>query len=183
MGLIEFLVFYEHATVFLKTLWETGKEWMRQTLGPSSTIQYLLLEHDAVIPATMAHNNVHVAMYNPTDRRITAISDTPYKRLPWLSMQYTFGDRIVDISDWMSEVRTNTPVSLISILRLASHIQSIYLPETDHAVVKVITRDGEEEEYKYKGMTKLVKRITPEPIELRRKQTCPYDTAEGMPLI
>ena len=177
MGFLELLVFYEHASVFLKDLWETGKEWMREYLGPSITTTYLL-ENDTVIPATLRHGkHPYTATYNPLTKRIADSTENSYRRLPWLTVQHILGDHIVDISDWMTELRSNTHVSLMAVIRLASYTHSIHLPETDSAIVRVITRDGEEKEYKYVGNVKLVQF---EP-EVHRRQTCPFDM-EGMPM-
>ena len=187
MGLIELLVFYEHVSVFLKDLWEAGKEWMREQLGASSNTTYLLLENDAVIPATLVHcKYLPVATYNPQTKKISNETHAPYKRLPWLSVQHVVGDHVLDVSEWMSEVRSHVPIHLIALIRLASYIHSIHLPETEHATVRVITRDGEEEEYKYKGTTTLLQRIQPTLVEtptpeIHRRQTCPFDSMEGMP--
>ena len=182
--LVELLVFYEHASVFLKDLWETGKEWMRQQLGVSTNTPYLLLENNAVIPSTMAHSNyLPVAIYNPQTKRIatTKETDNVFKRLPWLSLQHVMGDHVVDLSDWMADVRTNVTVSLLTAIRLASYIHSVHLPEVNHACVRVITRDGEEKEYVYAGSVHLIQHVK----ELHRKQTCPFDvneSMEGMPI-
>ncbi len=176
---VDILVFYERVSNYVQTYWETLKEAARKYLGPSPNTTYLLFDNDEVIPAGKEHCKYsHVAQYIPTNAKIVASHEAPYKRLPWISVQHILGDHVIDLTDWMSEIRANTTVSLLGVLRLASYALNVHLPETDHAKIVVITRDGEEEEYKYTGKTKLLKRIAP--VEIHRKDTCPYDTDGGL---
>jgi hypothetical protein len=182
--IVDILVFYGYVSELLKNYWEAGKEWTRLLLGPSPNTTYLLFENDEVIPNGMEHCKYSViAFYNPAEHRITRQDGVQaYKRLPWLSVQHVIGDHVVDLSDWIADIRANVPITLIAILRLAAQVQGRHLPETEHATVRVVTRDGEEQEFRYQVKTRLLQRIAPTPVELRRKQTCPFDTNEGMPL-
>lgn len=185
LGIMDILVFYERISKYVQTHWEIAKEATRNYLGPSPNTTYLLFDNEDVIPAGKEHCKYpYVAHYSPTSNRITSATEAPYKRLPWISIRHIIGDHEIDLTEWLSEVRTNTPVSLMAILRIASHTLNVHLPETDHAKVLVIMRDGEgdEEEFKYSGKTKLLKRIASTPIhignvEMHRKDTCPYDTS------
>jgi hypothetical protein len=184
LGIMDILVYYEHISNYVQTYWEIAKELARNYLGPSPNMTYLLFDNEEVVPAGKLTNNIHckyahVAEYIPSNAKIVANSQTSYKRLPWISAQYIGRDRVIDITDWMSDIKTNTTVSLLGVLRLASYALNVHLPETEEAKVLVITRDGEEEEYKYTGKTKLLKRITPTLVEMHRKDTCPYDN-EGL---
>ncbi len=180
LGIVDLLVFFNHVHEYALAYWEYAKEAARQWLGPSPNTTYLIFDNEEVIPAGKEHcKYAHTAHYTPQDNRITAKdSTTPYKRLPWISIQYCIGDHIIDISDWLSETRANTEVSLIAMLRLASWVLNIHLPEAEHAKITVITRDGEEEEYKFVGRAKLLRRITPEPI-IQHRPTMPFDGLDG----
>lgn len=184
MNWVDVLVLFERASNAALLAWEQGKEWLREYLGPSSQTVYLLFENAEVIPASRGHSKyAHGAEYRPLEHRIVATESTdPFKRLPWLSIQHCMGDHVVDLSDWISDLRTNTTVSLLTLLRLASQVQNIHLPEHSHAKINVILRSGEEEEYVYRGSTILIQRIAPMPVdtaEMQRRITCPFDTTDG----
>ena len=182
LGVIDILVWFEHISNFLATWWEYGKEELRKSLGPSPKTTYLLFDNDEVIPEGREHcKYAHVSYYVPQDSRIHAKNaEAPYKRLPWISVQHCIGDHIIDLSDWLSEIRANTAVSLLALLRIYSQSQNMHLPETDHALIKVITRDGDELEYKFVGKTKLLKRIEPTPVPMiQHRPTLPYDVMDG----
>ena len=176
MGVLDLLALLEQASQFVLGYWEQAKEHARTYLGPSSHINYLIFDNDEVIPEGKQHcKYAHAAKYVQAEQRIHGDSTSPHKRLPWLSIQHVIGDHAIDLSDWIAEIRSNTSISLLAILRLASHVQNLHLPEHYHAKVLVVTRNGEEEEYKYHGGTKLLQRIEPIPVEMRHRPTCPYD--------
>lgn len=179
MGVIDILVLFEQASKVLTVWWEYAKEEIRKYIGPSPHIKYLVFENDEVIPEGREHcKYAHVAQYIPHECRISAKNtEASYKRLPWISLRHCIGDHVIDLSDWMSDIRTNTPISLLSLLRVYSYTLNEHLPETDHAKVLAITRDGEEDEYKYTGKTKLLRRIEPVPV-MRHCLTLPYDSLE-----
>ena len=180
-GLVDLLVFFEHISQYVTTYWEIAKESARQYLGPSPHIRYLLFDNDEVIPEGRIHcKYAHAAHYIPHEHRIVAQeSNAPYKRLPWLSIHHCIGDHVVDLTDWMSDIRSNTPISLLAFLRIASQARNQHLPETDRAIVKVITRDGDEEEYRYSDRTKLVRLASILP-DVHKQITCPYDMEGGL---
>jgi hypothetical protein len=180
LGVVDFLVFFEQASEYVLKYWELAKEATRQWLGPSPHTRYLLFANDEVIIQGKEHcKYAHVAYYSSQDRRITNQKSTaPYKRLPWISIQHCIGDHVIDLSDWLTETRANTQVTLLGILRLASYALNMHLPETENAKLLVITRDGEEEEYKYVGRTKLLQRISPEPV-MQHRPTLPFDVLDG----
>ncbi len=184
MGIIDLLVTYEHISTYVKTYWEYVKEQTRLYLGPSPNTTYLIFDNDEVIPQGKEHcKYAHVSQFNPQEGKVVNDSSAPFKRLPWISVQHIIGDHTIDISDWMSEIRSNTTISLLALIRLASHVLNKHLPETSHAKIQVISRNGEEEEYKYSGKASLLQRIAPTPVgdaELHRRQTCPYDVPDGL---
>ena len=174
LGALDILVFFQQVTEYASAYWEITKETVRQYLGPSPNTTYLVFDNNEVIPDGKEHcKYAHVAQYVQHERRISdPQSTTPYKRLPWVSVQHVIGDHVIELSDWLADIRANTPIPLLAVTRLASFALNTHLPETDHAVVKVITRDGEQEEYKYMN-AKLLRRITPTPIQ--HQPTCPFD--------
>lgn len=180
LGILDILVLFQQVSEYVLACWNVTKEAVRQYLGPSPNITYLVFDNDEVIPAGTEHcKYAHVAQYNQHECRITdPNSTTPNKRLPWVSVRHVIGDHTIDLSDWMSDIRANTPVTLLAITRLASLALNTHLPETDHAKVLVITREGEEEEYKYTSI-KLLRHIQPMPV-IQHRPTCPFDGDNGL---
>ncbi len=186
-GVVELLVLFEHISQYVTTYWEMAKETARQYLGPSPHTKYLIFDNDEVIPEGREHcKYAHVAHYIPHEHRIVALdSSAPNKRLPWISIQHCIGDHVVDLTDWMADIRANTPISLLAFVRVAAQAQNQHLPETASAKVVVITREGEEEEYRFSCKTKLLRRIEPTPVrieeaEIHRRITCPFDMEGGL---
>lgn len=183
LGILDLLVFFQHVSEYVRTYWEIAKETARKYLGPSPNTTYLVFDNDEVIATGKEHCKYsHIAQYSPQECRITdAKSTAPYKRLPWVSVHHVIGDHIIDLSDWLAEIRANTPITLLALLRLSSFAMNTHLPETENAKIIVITRDGEGEEEEYKYMNgKLLRRIQPKPVEIQHRPTCPYDMEGGL---
>ncbi len=182
-ALLDLLILFEHAYTFTQYHWRLAKEWMRQQLGPSENITYFIMDDNSVIPANVAHcKSAPKAIFSPADNRIlnaTAEEDetaAPLKRLPWLSIQHTIGDHTVDLSDWLSEIRTNTTIPLIALIRLASVTLHRHLPEIPYAKITAIDRSsGEEDEWHYVGNVDL--RRPP----MHHRETLPFDNS-GVPI-
>ncbi len=178
-ALWDLLILFEHAYKFTQYHWDLTKEWIRQQLGPSTNITYLIMADASIITTNVEHsNNDPIASYNPTERRIIGtMADAPMKRLPWISIQYTQGENaVVDLSDWLSEIRTNTDISLQTLIRLAFAAQNKYLAETADAKIVTIDRaSGEEEEWHYVGNVAL--RRPP----MHHRETLPFDNS-GVPI-
>jgi hypothetical protein len=172
MSLFDLLVIYQQISQYVEIYWEILKEAIRRYVGPSPNTTYLIFDNHDVIPAGKEHcKYVHIAYYSPAENRIYAKDSTAaFKRLPYASIQHCIGEHVVDLSDWVSELRTNTSVSLLALLRAASHSLNIHLPETDRAKVLVITTNGEEEEYKYHGTLSLVKHISIEDVGVQNAE-------------
>ncbi len=177
MSIMNILALLHNANEYVQSAWAYCKEWLREQLGPSTNTEYLIFDNDTVIPSGMAHcKYAHVSQYSQQEQRILAASGAPaaLKRLPWISVQHKIGDHVVDISDWLAGIRTNTAVSLVAIVRLASVVLNMHRPEREHAKVVVIQRaTGDEEEYVYHGKTTLLRRIEPTPV--RHRPTCIED--------
>jgi hypothetical protein len=165
---VDLLLWYEYLVNSWTVKKESWKEWLRQSLGPSPNIVYTLFPNDDVIPNTVRHHVPENAMiYDPTEKTIKPINHTKLQKLPWLSMQCKVGDEVHDFSDWVSELRAG-PTSLLSLLRLAAAVHNVYIPE-EHCKVEVITRQGEEETYRFCGKRYLMKEV------IRHRDTLPYD--------
>ncbi len=177
MLLVNLLLWYD----FLLETWnrkkEEWKEWGRTVLGPSPIQDYVLFANDDVILSSMNHHTPENALiYSSSDKTIKSwhISHTSLKliKMPWLSLQCKVGDEVHDFSDWLSEVKLHTIPSLLSIVRLASHIHNVYIHE-EHCKVEVINRDGEEKTYVFRGRRQLV-----EEKPIKHRDTMPYDNSD-----
>jgi hypothetical protein len=180
-ALLDLLILFEHAYTFTQYHWRLAKEWMRQQLGPSENITYFIMDDNSVIPANVVHcKSAPKAIFSPVENHIRSATQegamAPLKRLPWLSVQHTIGDHTVDLSDWLSEIRTNATIPLIALVRLASATMHKHLPETANAKITTIDRSsGEEEEWHYVGNVDL--RRPP----MHHRETLPFDNS-GVPI-
>lgn len=160
--IVEILTFYHYACVYLTEVKEQCKKYIRSYIGPAP-IDYCLLDNGDIIPVTVRRHDIHdqtALLFTYTTNQITEYipktSPTKLSRLPWLSVVYKNAYSESDLSDWISEIRAVRPPSLQQLIRLGLLLQNEYLEEKD-ATVSVITRDGEEEMYEYKGLCTLVK--------------------------
>jgi hypothetical protein len=171
---VTLLIWYEYLLETWAVRKESWKEWVRQKLGPSPNIRYVLFANNDIIPSTITHHLSETAMvYDPTQKTIQPVSGTAkLQKLPWLSMQCRVGDEVHDFSDWISEIRSG-PLHLLALLRLAAAVHNVYIHE-EECKVEVITRQGDEESYRFCGNRYLLKEVLP----IRHRDTMPYDTPQ-----
>lgn len=135
---------------------------MRIWLGPGRS-NYILLSNGDILPESMRRSVVwddSALLFVADEKRIRPfISKEPimkYQRLPWVSLTHTYGQTTMDLSDWVSELRTTTDIPLHQCVRLASLVSNVYLTESVGAALHVVTRSGDEFAFDYVGNVELV---------------------------
>ncbi len=119
--------------------------------------KYYLTYDEQVVPYRVPHSSI----YCPVNNVIYSgeHKHAKKKRLPWLSLFLKWNEvHSLDLSDWMSELRvTSEYPSLVQIIRLASQVHRVHIPELPTTEVHVVNRSGEDEVYGYNGNVSLVK--------------------------
>jgi hypothetical protein len=162
--LLQFLALYQRACEAFWPLWEVGKQYVREWLGPAPQTWWLLPD-GRVLPGTIAlPTEVHQSaiLYTPATHTLvhtSIIQSDPavsnpirYRRLPYLSLSVShrcFG--IQDLSDWVNELRGapgTLELPLKQLLTLWGLSTNTYSPITE-TTVRVTKSDGEEETHVY----------------------------------
>ena len=175
MFLVNLLLWYDYVIQCWTLQTESWKEWLRQRLGPSPNLSYILLTNDDVVPSTVSVHIPENALIYMENSIKPVHGQSKTQKLPWLSMQCKVGDTVHDYSDWMADLHVEAIPSLLSLLRLAAWVHNSYIPE-EHCKVEVITRQGEEETYRFCGKRYMTKEVPP----IRHRDTMPYDTPQKL---
>lgn len=161
--LLQFLALYQRACEAFWPLWEVGKQYVREWLGPAPQTWWLLPD-GRVLPGTIAlPNEVYQSaiIYIPATHKLVQAAQTEsatpntavrYRRLPYVSLVVThprFG--MQDVSDWANELRGapgTLDLPLKQLLTLWCLSANTYSPITE-TTVRVTKSDGEEETHVY----------------------------------
>ncbi len=168
---INLLLCYNWLSEWMNNQKEEWKEWIRQQVGPSPHVSYILLPNEDVVPSSICSSKPNQALhYVAEDQSIRPLhGSAKMQKLPWLSLQCKVGDTIHDFSDWINDLHLYASPSLLSLVRLAAIVHNIYIPE-EHCKIEVILRDGSEESYVCKGRRQLCKELP-----ILHRETLPYD--------
>lgn len=160
--LLQFLALYQRACEAFWPLWEVGKQYVRDCLGPSPQTWWLLtdgrvlpgtivlpteVQQSAILYTPATHTLVHASM-------IDSATSNPirYRRLPYLSLTLSHPRLgIHDLSDWVNELRGASgtlELPLKQLLALWCLSANTYSPITE-TTVRVTKSDGEEETHVY----------------------------------
>lgn len=148
---------------FFESLFRDLKDVVRMYVGPG-TSDYILLSNMDVLSDMTVRSFVWdstALLYTHKDKRVrpyhlTPVHSLPYTRLPWVSIHHKYAHTTTDLTECLTEIRTQSSIPLIQCIRLAAQINNIHLVESHGAFIHVIDRTGEEKVYEYKGCTELV---------------------------
>jgi hypothetical protein len=144
---------------------EMGKKKLRTWLGPSPQ-NYVLFDNGDIVPESVSlvpTLESSALIYNQSESKIRQLqhcSDEKLKRLPWSSIEYKGAHTTLDLTDWISQIKCTTSQecpSLKQIIHLGFLVHHEYLEERN-AIITVLDRLGEKEQYEYSGSVELVKR-------------------------
>lgn len=164
---LSILAFCQTCYEFIQSVFDDMKDAVRAYIGPG-TSNYILLSNMDVLRESTLRSFVwdsSAFLYTTNDKRIRPFltlaspKDSPYRRLPWVSVTHTYGQTTTDLSECLSEIRTQCAVPLLQCVRLAAHIQNMHLVETCGATIHVMERGGQEKVFEYT-----------EGVELKEKQ-------------
>jgi hypothetical protein len=145
--------------------YEIRKEKLRIWLGPSPQ-NYILFENGDIVPegvSVVPTLESSALIYKQSESKIAQLQtrhDEKMKRLPWSSIVYNGAHTTLDLTDWVSQIKctTSQPVpKLKQIIHLGFLVHQEYLEERN-ALIVVLDRFGEKEEYEYSGSVELVKK-------------------------
>lgn len=148
--LLTLLAFWHKLTTYLTFVCDSGKQWLRDILGPSPTNYYLLTD-SRVLPSSIVLPELELQsayIYNPHTLRIyqnNTSQEERFRRLPYIAASFnhpTTGE--VDISDWVGEIRAH-PVPELPVkqlLTLWSYAHNRYVPLSDGVQVSITKNDG-----------------------------------------
>jgi hypothetical protein len=149
--LLTLLAFWHRLTIYLATVWDAAKQYMRVALGPAPQ-NFHLLSDGRVLPSSIPLPTSALAtayVYDPHTLRISqnnTPADARYRRLPYIAASYNNQNTgEVDISDWLGEIRASPVPDLHpkQLLMLWSLTHNRYVHLSDGAQATFTKSDGE----------------------------------------
>ena len=151
---MEFVAWYERASVAVQSAWEYVKQETRTWLGPAP-VQLVLLADGRILPSTIELPPAvreTAFLFEAATNRIqklgpNAVAEGRFRRLPYVSLRVehpSLGS--IDLSDWVGSIRANpvpTSLSIQQLIQLASLSLHRYIPISG-ATVHITNDEGEE---------------------------------------
>lgn len=156
--ILDFLVCFEHACIWIQKQWDQQKQYVRSWLGPPPQDYYLLENGDILPIGIQLPSHIQSYLYFSKSNNVIYGPDREERlsRLPWLTMEHKCDGITTDLTEVISEIRhsKHSIPSLLQIVRLAALIRNEYLSES-YAQLLITSNMGEEEVYVYKNTTNL----------------------------
>lgn len=151
--LLTLLAFWYQILNYLTFVWNVAKSQLRLALGPAPQ-NYYLLQEGRVLPTTirLPHSELNNAYIYDTNTLRLYKNNTPqemrFRRLPYIAASFNHvSTGLVDISDWLGEIRANPvpELPLKQLLTLWSLTHNQYVPLSNGVQVSITKNDGETE--------------------------------------